>query len=115
MYATDDLVVAWTYNEDEGESGTSAAVFVDPTTNQVLATTPLPADATVPVVLDDAVFFPAQGGNVNPVVDRATWTVTATPDYGRYIRASQMAHDGRSIYLIADDKDVLVIDDQNYE
>ena len=60
VYATGDLVVAWTYNEDDGESGTSAAVFVDPTTNQVLATTPLPADVTVPIVLDDAVFFPAQ-------------------------------------------------------
>ena len=34
VYATGDLVVAWTYNEDEGESGTSAAVFVDPANNQ---------------------------------------------------------------------------------
>ena len=30
----------------------------------VLATTPLPVDTTVPIVLDDAVFFPANGGNI---------------------------------------------------
>ena len=115
VYATGDLVVAWTYNEDDGESGTSAAAFVDPATNQLLATTALPVDVTVPIVLDDAVFLPANGGTQNVVVDRATWTVTATPDYGRHTRGSQMAHDGQSIYLIADDKDVLVIDADNYE
>ena len=102
VYATGDLVVAWTYNEDDGESGTSAAAFVDPATNQLLATTALPVDVTVPIVLGDAVFLPANSGTQNVVVDRATWTVTATPDYGRSIRASQMAHAGRSIYLIAD-------------
>jgi len=61
------------------------------------------------------VFFPAQKGNINPVVDRATWTVTATPDYGRTIGGSQMAHDEQSIYVIADKRDVLVIDADNYE
>ena len=115
VYATDDLVVAWTFNEDEGESGTSAAVFIDPATNKVLATTPLPVDTTVPIVLDDAVFFPAEKGSINPVVDRATWTVTATPDYGRTIGGSQMAHDDQSIYVIADKGDVLVIDANTYE
>jgi hypothetical protein len=35
VYATTDLMVAWTYNQDAGESGTTAAVFVDPATNQV--------------------------------------------------------------------------------
>ena len=115
VYATDDLVVAWTFNEDEGESGTSAAVFIDPATNTVLATTPLPADTTVPIVLDDAVFFPAEKSNINPVVDRATWTVTETPDYGRTIGGSQMAHDDQSIYVIADKSDVLVIDAHTYE
>ena len=32
------------------------------------------------MVLDDAVFLPGQMGNRNVVVDRTTWTVTATPD-----------------------------------
>ena len=89
MYATDELVVAWTYNEDDGESGTSAAAFIDPATNEVLATADLPADVTVPIVLDDAVFLPANEGTLNVVVDRATWTVTATPDYGREIGAAR--------------------------
>ena len=115
VYATDDLVVAWTYNDDDGESGTSAAAFVDPATNQLLATSALPVDVTVPIVLDDAVFFPGNGGTQNVLIDRATSTVTATPDYGRSIRGSQMAYDGRSIYLIADKRDVLVIDADNYE
>jgi hypothetical protein len=124
VYATEDLVVAWSYNEDVGESGTSAAAFIDPATDRVLATTDLPVDVGVPIVLDDAVFLPAHLGNVNVVIDRATWTVTATPDYGRQIAASQMAFDGGSIYLIADSidaeappmrADVLVIDGQTYE
>ena len=113
--ATTELVVAWSYNEDDGESGTSAAAFIDPATNEVLATVDLPADVTVPIVLDDTVFLPANKGTQNVVVDRATWTVTATPDYGREIGGSQMAFDGRSIYLMADGVDVLVIDAQSYE
>jgi hypothetical protein len=115
VYATDDLVVAWTHNDDAGESGTSAAAFIDPATNQLLATTPLPVDITVPIVLDDAVFLPANGATQNVVIDRATWTITATPDYGRSVSGSQMAYDGRSIYLIADRNDVLVTDAQTYE
>ena len=116
VYATTELVVAFSYNEDPGESGTSAAAFIDPTTNQPLATIGLPADVTVPVVLDDAVFFPGQMGNRNVVVDRSTWTVTATPDYGREVGGAGGARfDGRSIYLIADGVDVLVIDAHTYE
>jgi hypothetical protein len=115
VVATDDLVVAWTHNEDEGESGSSAAAFVDPATNAVLATTPLPGDVTVPIVLDDTVFFPANRGVANAVVDRATWAVTATPDYGREIGGSQGAFYGESIYLIADRSDVIVVDAQTYE
>jgi hypothetical protein len=114
VFATPDLVVAWNYNEDPGPSGIAAAVFIDPATNQVLATTPLPADATVPIVLDDAVFFPGSMATTNAVVDRSTWTVTATPDYGREL-GNGPTSDGRSIYVIADDKDVLVIDARTYE
>ena len=115
-YATTELVVAFTYNEEPGESGTSAVAFIDPTTNRPLATIDLPADVTAPLVLDDAVFFPAQMGNRNVVVDRTSWTVTATPDYGREIGgAAGAGFDGRSIYLIADGVDVLVIDANTYE
>jgi hypothetical protein len=115
VHATDELVVAWNYNQDPGESGISAAVFIDPTTNQVLATVDLPADVDVPIVLDDTVFFPGQMSNLNAVVDRTTWTVTATPEYGREIGSGSSAYDGRSIYVIADGKDVLVIDARTYE
>ena len=62
VYATDDLVIPWTYNQDPGESGTSVAAFVDPATNQSRDDRP-PADVNVPIVLDDAVFFPAQRWN----------------------------------------------------
>lgn len=114
VVATDDLVVVWNYNEAPGESGTSAAVFIDPASDEIVATTPLPADATFPLILDDSVFFPANLGTINAVVDRATWTVTATPDYGRDI-GNGPATDGRSIYVIADDTDVLVLDAESYE
>jgi len=115
VYATADLVVAWPHNDDEGESGASAAAFVDPATNGLMATTPLPGDVLVPIVLDDAVFFPANLGSVSAVVDRATWQVTATPDYGRSTTGSQAAFDGGSIYLIAERADVLVIDAETFE
>ena len=115
MYATPDLVVVWTFNEDAGESGTAAAAFIDPAANQVAATTKLPADATVPFVLDDAVYFPAaDGGTVSAVVDRASWQVTATLDYGRPIGGSQVAFDGRSMYPLAG-VDVIAVDPDSYE
>ena len=72
--------MAWTYNEEAGQSGTSAAAFVDPTTNAVLATVPLPVDVGGPVLLPDSIFFAGYQGSTATVVDRATWTVTATPD-----------------------------------
>jgi hypothetical protein len=114
--ATTDLAVAFSYNEQPGESGTSAAAFLDPVTNQPLATIGLPSDVTTPLVLDDVVFFPAQMGSRNVVVDRATWTVSATPDYGREIGgAVGGGFDGRSIYLLADGIDVIVVDATTYE
>ena len=66
VYATDDLVVAYRFNLDVGQTGTSAAAFVDPTTNQVLATVPLPVDVGYVAVLDDAVFFPGCGRHRPP-------------------------------------------------
>jgi hypothetical protein len=35
--ATSDLAIAWTYHEDDGESGASAAAFIDPAMNAVVA------------------------------------------------------------------------------
>ena len=54
-------------------------------------------------MLDDVVFFPPALGSKATIVDRRTWTVTATPDYGRVIDSgSQSAFDGSAIYVIAD-------------
>ena len=110
VYATEELVVAWSYNEDPGESGTSAAAFVDPTANAVIATVDLPVDVGVPVVLDEHVFLP--GGSQAVVVDRNTWSVTAVPDLGRVTGGSQTAFDGTSIYVPTawPDHAVLVVD-----
>jgi hypothetical protein len=114
VFATDELVVAWTYNEDESESGTSAAAFVDPATNAVVATVPLPVDVGVPAVLDDAVFFGGHGGPTAVVIDRATWSVAATPELGRPTGGSLVVTDGERIfvptYYASGPKDVLVVD-----
>ncbi len=118
VYATAKLVVAWTFNEDDGQSGTSAAAFIDPATNRIAATVPLPVDVGVPIVLDDGVFFPGHQTSTAVVVDRATWTVTATPDLGRPTRCSQCGFDGNSIYAATDDSeqmDVLVVDATTFE
>jgi hypothetical protein len=101
--ATSDVAIAWTFNQDAGESGDSRATFVDPAANAVTGTVQLAGDSSVPIVLDDAVFFPPQFGSTATVVDRAALTVTATPDLGRPIDGgSQGAFDGTNIYVIAD-------------
>jgi hypothetical protein len=114
VYAADDLVVAWTYNEDEGESGASAAVFIDPATNERLASVNLPVDVGVPVVLDGKVFFAGWGGSTAVVIDRATWGAAATPDLGRPTSGSILATDGERIFVpthfAAGPQDVLVVD-----
>ena len=117
VYATDELVVAWSYNEDDGESGNSAAAFVNPATNQVFATVDLPVDVGVPVVLDNAVFFAGWGGSKGVVVDRASWTVTDTPDLGAVTKGSLIVTDGSSIFVPTDccPKDVLVVDAATFE
>jgi hypothetical protein len=116
VWADDDLVVAWSYNEDAGESGTSAAAFVDPATNTVLATVRLPVDVGGPVALPDAVFFPGYGGSTAVIVDRATWTVSATPDLGVAGGGEgQPAFDGESIYVsTSDHQDVLRVDSATF-
>ena len=112
VYATDELVVAWNYNEDAGESGTSAATFIDPAGNAVLATVPLPVDVGGPVVLPHDVFFSAYGGQTGVVVDRATWSVEATPDLGVAQGGNgQPASDGRSIFIPTfDEQSVVTVD-----
>jgi hypothetical protein len=135
VYATPSLVIAWSYNEADGESGTSAAAIVDPATNKVVARVDLPVDVGVPVVLDHAVvfagyggsrpvripvvrhavFFPGAGGSRAVVVDPTTWTVAAVPDLGRAMSGSLIVTDGRCIYIPeADGVDVLVVDASTY-
>ena len=116
VWASEDLVVASSYNEDAGESGTSAAAFVDPATNTVLATVPLPADVGGPAVLPDAVFFAGYGGPIGAVVDRTTWTVTATPDLGFASGGSpNPGVAGDSIYIpAAGHLDVLRVDSTTF-
>ena len=118
VHATSEVAVAWTFNQDQGESGNSFAAFVDPLTNTVMGTVELAGDASVPIVLDDAVFFPPQGDLNTTVVDRSDWTVSATPDLGRFIDGgSQGAFDGTNIYVIADKPTgtITVIDPVTFE
>src|SRR5918995_6231245 len=63
---------------------------------------------TRPDVAPDAVFFPGYGGTTAAIVDRATWTLSATPDLGLTATGSgQPAFDGESIYIgSADHHDV---------
>jgi hypothetical protein len=49
------------------------------------------------------------------VVDRATWTIRETHDFERDLGGAQPAFDGTSIFVIADNTDVLVIDPETYE
>ncbi len=100
VVATEDLVIAWNDNDDAGESGQSAAAFVDPNGSRLLATVTLPIDVGWPVVLPDAVFF---GGDLNDkavVIDPAPWTVRETielPD--RVGGGGGIVADDTSIYL----------------
>jgi hypothetical protein len=102
VYADEHFVIPWSYNQDDGESGTSVAAFVDPTTNQIQATVDLPVDVGVPIVLDNEVFFPPYGTGQGVVIDRANWSATSIDDFSGDIRGSQSAFDGTSIYVIAD-------------
>ena len=66
-------------------------------------------------MLDDAVFFPGPDGATAVVVDRSTWTVTATPDLGRSTRVGLTATDGARIYVPATGhRDVVVVDADTY-
>lgn len=118
VFATDGLVIAWTYNEGETESGESMAEFIDPASNTSIATVDLPADAGVPVVLDDRVVFPGFASPTISVVDRASWTVIDEVDAGVQLGGSQNVGDATALYVPArgvgggasDVNDVLVLD-----
>ena len=115
VFAADDLVVAYRTNDDPAQSGTSAATFVDPANNQVIATVDLPVDVAYPAVLDDAVFFPGESGSTAAVVDRGSWTVSATPDLGRPSRMGLTATDGERIYVpLVGNLDVVVVDAETF-
>ena len=63
-------------------------------------------------------FLPGHQSSTAIVVDRATWTITATPDLGRPTRCSLCGYDGTSIYIATDDSDqldVLVVDATTFE
>jgi hypothetical protein len=109
------LVIAWNYNENEGESGTSAAAIVDGSTNETLATVALPVDVGVPVVVDDDLFFPGHLGAVSVAVQRSDWTIRSTHDLGRPTGGSLTVTDGSQIFVPADGIDVLVVDASTYE
>jgi len=110
VYATSDLVVAWTYNEDDGESGASAAAFIDPATNAVVAETDLPVDVNVPVVTDDSIFFPGYGNSGAASVDRQSWTVTEH-ELDVRLGGSQSTTDGTFIYVPTADKLAIAVID----
>ena len=62
-------------------------------------------------LIDDAVFFPGDHDSRSVVVDRATWTVQATPDLGRQTTGGTIEADDVSIYVpTVDHRDVLVVD-----
>jgi hypothetical protein len=118
VQAWDDLVIAWVYNDDPSLSADPAAAMIDPATNQVLATVPLPTDVMMPVVYDDRVFFAGNLTSKAVVVDRADWSISSTPDLGRVTHGGGIATDGDSIYIPTEDgfpKDVLVVDAVTYE
>jgi hypothetical protein len=109
---TKDLIVASTYNDDDGQSGAAAAAFIDPATNKVLATVALPVDVTIGIVLDDSVFFAGEHGSQAVVVDRSTWKVRDTPDLQRDTgHVGTVEADATSVYVpTLDERDVLVVD-----
>lgn len=118
VYATDDLVVVWTYDEDPSESGTSATTMIDPSSNTVLATVELPVDVLFPAVFDDAVYFAGNLNRTSVLVDRSTWTVSKTAELPRVTGGGGVATDGASVYVPTHDSetaDVFVVDPTTLE
>ena len=118
VQAWDDLVIAWVYNDEPSLAADPAAAMIDPATNQVLATIPLPMDLFAPAVFDDRVFFAGNMTSTAVVIDRANWSIESTHDLGRATHGGGVVTDGDFIYLPTEDgfpKDVLVVDANSYE
>jgi hypothetical protein len=116
VYATDDLVIPWSYNEQPGESGTSVAAFLDPTSNSVRATIDLPVDVGKPTVVHDVVYFPPSEGSTSVVVDQTTAAITSTLDVGRpFVHSNDSAFDGTFLYVMVDGRDIAVIDPATFQ
>lgn len=116
--ATEDLVVAWVYDDAPGATREPMAAFIDPTTNELLATLALPVDVLAPAIFDDVVFFAGNFNSTAVVVDRDGWTVASTHDLGRIAHGGGIATDGSSIFIPTKDgfpNDVLVVDATTYE
>ena len=111
-----DLVIAWSYNEDAGESGTSVAAFIDPATNQSRQRSVCLSTSAKPAVLDNVVFFPGSEGSQSVVVDRATGTITSLPDLGRpFVHSNDSAFDGTSLYVVVEGRDIAIVDPTTFE
>jgi DNA-binding beta-propeller fold protein YncE len=116
VYATDDLVIPWAFNEDAGESGVSVAALVDPASNSVRATIGLPVDVGKPTVIDEVVFFPGTEGSMSVVVDRTTGTIVSTPDLGRpFVHSNDSVFDGTHLYVMVEGRDIAVVDPETFE
>jgi DNA-binding beta-propeller fold protein YncE len=118
VYATPDLTLVWTVNEEPGESGESATAVIDPDTNEVVTTLGLPIDVVWPVVFDDSVFFGGQLNTAAVVIDRSTWTVRSTIELPDVVGGGGIATDGISIYVPTRGEqpwNVLVLDAATYE
>jgi len=116
VHATSDLAIAWTYNDDDGQSGTSVAALIDPVTNTIQTAINLPFDVGKPTVLDEVVFFPGSEGSQSVVIDRATGTITSLPDLGRpFEHATDSAFDGTSLYVLVEGRDIAVVDPTTFE
>ena len=116
VWATEDLVIAWTYNEDRGESGASVATLVDPASNSVRTTVELPVDVGVPTDVDEVVFFPGTQGSTSVVLDPTTGAIVSTPDLGRpYVHSNDVAYDGTFLYVMVEGRDIAVVDPATFE
>jgi hypothetical protein len=116
VYATADLVVAYTFNQDDGESRSSAAALIDPTTNSVQHTVELPIDVLVPAVSADAVYFPGLLNARAVVIDRQSGDVTEAPPLGHVVFGAQVAQHGSSIYVpVKSEQGILAVDASTFE
>jgi YVTN family beta-propeller protein len=105
--ASADLAVVFLFRDETPP----VAAFIDPATNQVVGRVELPAPVFFATLQPETVFFAGWETAQAAVVDRATWTVTSTPDLGRPTAGGTLVTDGTSIYVpAAGSGAVLVVD-----